>query len=1562
MDRKTGLTAGFLFLLLLALVPLSAQQPCERWERIGEVPGSVSAIGVSPSYESETNPTLFVGFDSGGLWRVQRGTDDGCFVTFNWAQATGIGPEETVTAISFLPGYVAGTGGDVFAGTREGHVYRSTDDFQTATRLTDSEGLGLPVTALEAWIGPMPDEFLYAFIGTNAGVYRYIGSPFDEIREATEFTNKDCRGFERDGDTIYMLQNLGVSEGSVLSCNGATTSYYVTWMTISILFSMDPTSFEMNGTYAWVGTSSGAVHRTTDITAATPTWTEEDTTPGATRVLAACPAFAPPPGHDNIWAGTDQDLFISEDAATTFSNSWAVAGLEDLKVGAPVTAIGLSQGFHGSGTNYCDAFIGTESAFLFFNCDGRRLAPPPEGEEILSVFDVEMAAGPLPGAWAASSLGLYKNDEAEVMLQYNAFYGEIPDIVDIEPVPCYDPTAACDTTCATIFAASLSLGVLRSKDHGNSWTPLTSGWPSGAVVNTIEVSPDYSTDLTVFAGTFGSSSNGLLKWAGSSWDTLSTNYADNVTLIALCPDYLNDQTLVYFSVTGGLYWSTNGGTTAGFFEDGGSLFPMDVTGIAFSPTWDGDTDWFLFISRVDSGVWFCSQDFTQPFYHYWCQLGSGLSAEALTVRGLAASPQADGSYVYLLAATLEGPYRCQFNRSSDSDPMYCSSASYTWSLDGNWSSQGLSSVETLSVTYDLGSTGMYAAVGTAADGVWFSSDYGATFGTPGTGYHSLPDDIWSTVPSPRSDAILFASSPSHGVFVSTDWGESFWPWNETSGVLGDWCMEGVKGLGIARGRGCSEPDQDLIWAGAADPLMDNAGISVRPIDWQSAESTYDFDQYLWDTTDITTGSFEHFESSLPGETTPVWAASSDTAQGFFLNEECTGMTWSQQSSGLGAGAPTDVRFGFVEETALTSGVPTGSLSLGQDTWHMYTIETASPDETLEADCQVSGGDVDMYIRYGNQPSELAWDYFPGVVGTLDETVCVPTYLINEDFASGIPGTWTITDGGSGTAPPDEYTWNTSNPCSRSIGAPFSGTFAIVDSQCAGSGIVMDEMLETPVFSTEGYDTVILEFSNQFRARNANQIWVEVSIGGGAYQSVYTTTTDDGYGTPNTKELDISSLAANESNVQIRFSYGGTSGYWWAIDNVKVRTGNAPVDEGTWYIGILGVDSSSTYELTATIDGCALGKAAFAAPRTPRRKAPEPGRSLPKPKAPSASAAWGTVSGSGVYKGSLASTKSLPGTHSTYNWTLCNGTDWGILPNLAAQSILQLSSGNVLTGCNGNLYLGPSDELCATWMEVANCIAGTPSWNITDFLEASNGDVLVAMEGAYGSGGVWLSGNGGTCWMRISEGFDPDSQSLQDLANDSGGGGAVEYYGSTNGTGLYNRTVTPDPAPTVSSLSVSTGPASGGTSVTVTGSGFATGCITGNAADCPYADPVVWFGETPVQATYVSGTELTVTTPAHLAETVEISVMNPDTRTGTCACAFTFSDDGTGGTAGNSLRVTQDTGQNVLDWDYAGQVAVERSTSPQFDENLMSAPTTADTWTDPDPGVGTDGSTYYYRIR
>jgi hypothetical protein len=115
-------------------------------------------------------------------------------------------------------------------------------------------------------------------------------------------------------------------------------------------------------------------------------------------------------------------------------------------------------------------------------------------------------------------------------------------------------------------------------------------------------------------------------------------------------------------------------------------------------------------------------------------------------------------------------------------------------------------------------------------------------------------------------------------------------------------------------------------------------------------------------------------------------------------------------------------------------------------------------------------------------------------------------------------------------------------------------------------------------------------------------------------------------------------------------------------------------------------------------------------------------------------------------------------------------------------------------------------------------------------------------------------------------------------------------------------VTSNTAPTVASIAPNSGPATGGTTVTITGTGFSSGAgviLGGNAASA---------------VTVVNAQSITATTPAHAAGTVNVVVSDTGGQSGTLANGYSYvaptSGLGLGVPVGDSSSTTVSAGQTA----------------------------------------------------
>jgi glucose/arabinose dehydrogenase len=95
------------------------------------------------------------------------------------------------------------------------------------------------------------------------------------------------------------------------------------------------------------------------------------------------------------------------------------------------------------------------------------------------------------------------------------------------------------------------------------------------------------------------------------------------------------------------------------------------------------------------------------------------------------------------------------------------------------------------------------------------------------------------------------------------------------------------------------------------------------------------------------------------------------------------------------------------------------------------------------------------------------------------------------------------------------------------------------------------------------------------------------------------------------------------------------------------------------------------------------------------------------------------------------------------------------------------------------------------------------------------------------------------------------------------------------TSGYTYTAAANPAPTVTSINPNTGVTTGGTAVTLTGTGFLAGAT------------VSFGGTAATGVALVNSTTITASTPAHAAGAVNVVVINTDTKSGTLTNGYTY---------------------------------------------------------------------------
>ncbi len=167
----------------------------------------------------------------------------------------------------------------------------------------------------------------------------------------------------------------------------------------------------------------------------------------------------------------------------------------------------------------------------------------------------------------------------------------------------------------------------------------------------------------------------------------------------------------------------------------------------------------------------------------------------------------------------------------------------------------------------------------------------------------------------------------------------------------------------------------------------------------------------------------------------------------------------------------------------------------------------------------------------------------------------PQMIFEEDWESDSVADWVITNGGGAAD-----TWTTVDSCDECGSDLFSGTYMMADSNCAGSGIIMNEQLDSPTIDCSGYRDVFVEFANNVYHMGEQNCVLFVSVDNGTWMQVGQWRAD----TEEITSVDLSEYADGESNVRLRFSYYGIYDWWWAIDNIQVKgwEGGAVDDDTT----------------------------------------------------------------------------------------------------------------------------------------------------------------------------------------------------------------------------------------------------------------------------------------------------------------------------------------------------------------------------------------------------------------
>lgn len=168
-----------------------------------------------------------------------------------------------------------------------------------------------------------------------------------------------------------------------------------------------------------------------------------------------------------------------------------------------------------------------------------------------------------------------------------------------------------------------------------------------------------------------------------------------------------------------------------------------------------------------------------------------------------------------------------------------------------------------------------------------------------------------------------------------------------------------------------------------------------------------------------------------------------------------------------------------------------------------------------------------------------------------------TTIFSEDFASGLPATWTVSDNNTSGEVWFYSTTGTMNYGGLSpLGTSAANGFMTFDSDADGAvGTPENCDLKSPVINCTGNSTVILSFNESYREYALDSSLAQVSNDGVTWTTFYcpdiALSRNQVGPNPNLVTVDISSVAANQATVYLRFHYEGDWDYYWMIDDIKL---------------------------------------------------------------------------------------------------------------------------------------------------------------------------------------------------------------------------------------------------------------------------------------------------------------------------------------------------------------------------------------------------------------------------
>lgn len=340
----------------------------------------------------------------------------------------------------------------------------------------------------------------------------------------------------------------------------------------------------------------------------------------------------------------------------------------------------------------------------------------------------------------------------------------------------------------TVFAGTARGGIFKSVNDGLSWTQISSDF-ADTTIGSLAISPDFTADGTLFAGT---ATKGLWKStdSGATWIRTDSSFSNIcINSVVVSPNYALDRTIFAGTEGGGAYRSTDGGLSWVLLNT-----PVYVRSLAVSPNYDADSIVFAgtylgVYKSIDGGA-------------NWAQKNSGLIQTNISSLTLSPSYAVDGT---IFAGTRNGGNSAVY-KTTDSAENWSSSAadgqiielvaiSPNYQTDGtvffgtyqgiykttdrgsNWASlnNGISDSRTrsfaISPNYDSDQT---LFLGVYGAGVYRTTDRGTTWNPANSGLFATTISELAVSPNFAFDKVAYAGTGANGVYKTTNAGQNWY--------------------------------------------------------------------------------------------------------------------------------------------------------------------------------------------------------------------------------------------------------------------------------------------------------------------------------------------------------------------------------------------------------------------------------------------------------------------------------------------------------------------------------------------------------------------------------------------------------------------------------------------------------------------------------------------------------------------------------------------------------------------------------------------------------------------